>query len=46
VGNQLIADHLKIDEYLLTRAGSSKITTITYGAHAVTEAPKEPVTDR
>jgi glycosyltransferase involved in cell wall biosynthesis len=46
VGNQLIADHPKIHEYLLTRARASKITTIAYGAHAITEAPTEPVTDR
>jgi glycosyltransferase involved in cell wall biosynthesis len=46
VGNQLIADHPKIHEYLLTRARPSKITTITYGAHAITEAPEEPVTNR
>jgi glycosyltransferase involved in cell wall biosynthesis len=46
VGNQLIADHPEIHEYLLTRARSTKITMITYGAHAITEAPKEPVTDR
>ena len=45
-GNELIADHPEIHEYLLTRARASKITTITYGAHAVTEAPTEPVTDR
>lgn len=46
VGNQLIADHPGIHEYLLTRARSSKITMITYGAHAITESPREPVTDR
>ena len=46
VGNELIADHPEIYEYLLTRARASKITTITYGAHAITEAPTEPVTDR
>jgi glycosyltransferase involved in cell wall biosynthesis len=46
VGNELIADHPEIYEYLLTRARASKITTITYGAHAITEAPTGPVTDR
>ncbi len=46
VGSHLIADHPKIHEYLLSRAGPSRITTITYGAHAITEAPTEPVTDR
>jgi glycosyltransferase involved in cell wall biosynthesis len=45
-GNELIADHPEIHEYLLTRARASKITTITYGAHAITEAPTEPVTNR
>jgi glycosyltransferase involved in cell wall biosynthesis len=46
VGNELIADHPEIHDYLLTRAKASKITMITYGAHAITEAPTEPVTDR
>jgi glycosyltransferase involved in cell wall biosynthesis len=46
VGNELIADHPEIYDYLLTRAKARKITTITYGAHAITEAPTEPVTDR
>ena len=36
VGNQLIADHPAIERYLRTRARASKISTITYGAHAVT----------
>lgn len=39
IGNQLIADHPCIEEYLLSKAPSRKITTITYGAHAVTSAP-------
>ena len=46
VGNELIADHPEIHEYLLTRARASKITMITYGAHAITEASEEPVADR
>jgi glycosyltransferase involved in cell wall biosynthesis len=46
VGNQLIADHPKIHEYLLARARPSKITMITYGADAITDAPTQPVTDR
>ncbi|MGO9104166.1 MAG: glycosyltransferase, partial [Mycobacterium sp.] len=45
-GNELIADHPEIHEYLLTRARASKITMITYGAHAITEASEEPVADR
>jgi glycosyltransferase involved in cell wall biosynthesis len=44
VGNDLIADHPVIEEYLATRARRSKITTITYGANAVDGAPTEPVT--
>lgn len=43
VGNELIADHPVIGRHLRTRARRSKITTITYGAHAVTHAPTEPV---
>lgn len=43
VGNDLIADHPAIETYLRTRARASKITMITYGAHAVTQAPTEPV---
>jgi glycosyltransferase involved in cell wall biosynthesis len=39
VGNHLIADHPEIERYLLTRARGSKITTITYGADKVNDAP-------
>jgi glycosyltransferase involved in cell wall biosynthesis len=39
VGNHLIADHPEIEEYLSTRAPRRKLTTITYGADAVTDAP-------
>jgi glycosyltransferase involved in cell wall biosynthesis len=46
VGNALIADHPVIEEYLATRARRSKLTTITYGAHAVASAPTAPVTAR
>jgi len=45
VGNDLIADHPSIERYLRTRARASKITTITYGAHAVVDAPIETVVD-
>jgi glycosyltransferase involved in cell wall biosynthesis len=45
VGNQLIADHPKVHEYLLSRVRPSKLTMIAYGAHAVIEAPKQLVTD-
>jgi glycosyltransferase involved in cell wall biosynthesis len=39
VGNHLIADHPEIEKFLLTRAPSRKVTTITYGAHPVSDAP-------
>jgi glycosyltransferase involved in cell wall biosynthesis len=46
VGNELIADHPAIARYLEGRANPRKISTITYGAHAVTSAPTEPVVSR
>jgi glycosyltransferase involved in cell wall biosynthesis len=39
VGNHLIADHPEITQHLLTRAPARKISTITYGADSVTDAP-------
>lgn len=45
VGNHLIADHPVIETHLRTRAPARKISTITYGAHEVTAAPIEPITD-
>lgn len=45
VGNELIADHPELNTYLRTRAPARKITTITYGAHPVDDAPTGPVTD-
>lgn len=39
VGNHLIADHPEIEKFLLTRAPSRKLTTITYGADPVGDAP-------
>jgi glycosyltransferase involved in cell wall biosynthesis len=45
VGDQLIADHPEIAEHLHTRAPSSKITMIPYGAHAITDAPTSPLDD-
>lgn len=38
VGDELIADHPEIDIYLRRKAPARKITTITYGADAVTAA--------
>ncbi len=46
IGSDLIADHPVIEEHLATRARRSKLTTIAYGAHAVTQAPTNPVTSR
>lgn len=43
VGNHLIADHPEIARYLRSRAPARKITTITYGADAVLDAPETPV---
>jgi glycosyltransferase involved in cell wall biosynthesis len=43
VGNHLIADHPEIEKYLLTRAPQRKISTLTYGADPVPDAPVEPV---
>lgn len=42
-GNELIADHPELNTYLKTRAPARKITTITYGAHRIDDAPAEPV---
>jgi len=39
VGDQLIADHPEIATYLHTRAPERKVTTVTYGAAAVVDAP-------
>lgn len=46
IGTELIADHPVIEQHLETRARKSKLTTIAYGANAVTEAPTAPVTSR
>jgi len=43
LGNHLVADHPQIKVHLQTRVAGSKITTIPYGADAVTTAPIEPV---
>lgn len=42
VGNHLIADHPEIEKFLLTRAPKRKLTTITYGADPVNDAPVTP----
>jgi glycosyltransferase involved in cell wall biosynthesis len=39
VGNHLIADHPEIEKFLLTRTSANKVTTITYGADTVVDAP-------
>ena len=46
VGNHLIADHPEIQKYLQTRAPQRKISTLTYGADPVPDAPLAPVLDR
>jgi glycosyltransferase involved in cell wall biosynthesis len=43
VGSHLIADHPEIEKYLLTRAPQRKITTLTYGADPLSDAPAELV---
>ena len=43
LGNHLVADHPQIKAHLQTRVAASKITTIAYGAEAVTSAPAEAV---
>lgn len=45
VGNSLIADHPVIEEYLAAKVARSKLRTITYGAHAVTDAPTDAVVE-
>jgi glycosyltransferase involved in cell wall biosynthesis len=42
-GNMLIADHPELNVYLQTRASARKITTITYGADPVVEAPSQDI---
>jgi glycosyltransferase involved in cell wall biosynthesis len=46
VGDHLIADHPEIARYLERRAPARKISTITYGADAITMAPTAPVVER
>jgi glycosyltransferase involved in cell wall biosynthesis len=43
VGDHLIADHPEIARYLTQRAPARKISTVTYGADAITAAPSEPL---
>jgi glycosyltransferase involved in cell wall biosynthesis len=43
VGDHLIADHPVIHDYLRKHADASKITTITYGADPVEDAPTAPL---
>lgn len=46
VGDHLIADHPEIEKFLLTRAPSRKLTTITYGADPVGDAPATAAVSR
>jgi glycosyltransferase involved in cell wall biosynthesis len=43
VGDVLVADHPVIRDYLARHFGGSRVTTITYGAHRVDDAPAAPV---
>ncbi len=43
LGNHLVADHPQIKVHLTSRVRADKITTIPYGADAVTDAPAAPV---
>ncbi|GJI91828.1 MULTISPECIES: DUF1972 domain-containing protein [Duganella] len=43
VGNHLIADHPEIETHLLTRAPQRKVSTLTYGADPVADAPEDAV---
>jgi glycosyltransferase involved in cell wall biosynthesis len=43
LGNHLVADHPQIKVHLQSRVNAKKITTIPYGADAVTSAPVAPV---
>lgn len=43
VGDVLVADHPVIATYLRRHFGSSRVATITYGAHPVDDAPTRPV---
>lgn len=43
LGNHLIADHPAIKQHLSSRVQVDKITTIAYGADAITEAPAAPL---
>ena len=43
LGNHLVADHPQIKVHMQTRVAGHKITTIAYGADAITGAPAEPV---
>jgi glycosyltransferase involved in cell wall biosynthesis len=43
VGDVLIADHPEIAKYLRRHFGKKRVVTITYGAHAVDDAPTAPL---
>lgn len=43
LGNHLVADHPQIQVHLTSRVRADKITTIPYGADAVSDAPTAPV---
>jgi glycosyltransferase involved in cell wall biosynthesis len=43
LGNHLVADHPEINKHLQSRVSARKITTIPYGADALSSAAEEPV---
>ena len=43
VGDVLVADHPVIHQYLRRHFGATRVTTITYGAHTVDDAPTAPL---
>jgi glycosyltransferase involved in cell wall biosynthesis len=45
VGDLIVADHPEIARYLRRHFGARRVVTIAYGAHEVTSAPTDPVTE-
>jgi glycosyltransferase involved in cell wall biosynthesis len=45
VGDLIVADHPEIARYLRRHFGPRRVVTIAYGAHEVTSAPTDPVTE-
>jgi glycosyltransferase involved in cell wall biosynthesis len=45
VGDLIVADHPEIARYLRRHFGPRRVVTIAYGAHEVTSAPTDPITE-